>query len=164
MPAGKPGLMRAIRDNSLHHQSGYTLIVVVVLVALASIGMYRVATTLSLQKQRDQEQMLLRIGNMYAQALQHYVESAPGSLKQYPTDLKQLVLDTRFVGVARHMRQVYPDPMQPALAWGLVKNQAGGIIGVYSTSELRPLLQSGEAPVAHAQHYADWKFLAKDNK
>jgi type II secretory pathway pseudopilin PulG len=145
-------------------QAGYTLLVLVAIIALVAIGMYRGGTVYSAQNQRDRERLLLRIGRVYSQALQHYYVSSPGSFRQYPTDLKQLELDTRFVGIARHLRQQYPDPMQPAVPWGLVRNAGGGIIGVYSTSALRPFLQTADAPIAHAQHYSDWKFLAKDKQ
>ena len=86
-------------------------------------------------------------------------------------DLKQLELDSRFVGVVRHLRQLYPDPLQPDVPWALVRNAAGGITGVYSTSTLRPFLQTTPAdplgdgaPIANAQHYSDWKFIAKEMK
>lgn len=162
MPSGSVHMHRTTARVARPLQTGYTLLVLVAILALVAIGMYRASTDVSVQNQRDQEQLLLRIGNLYALALQNYHASAPGSLQQYPTDLKQLTLDTRFVGVARHLRQLYPDPLQPTIPWGLVKNAAGGIIGVYSTSSLHPFLQIADAPVAYAQHYSDWKFLAKD--
>lgn len=143
-------------------QRGFALLVAVGIVALVAVGLYRASSIFVVQKQRDQEQLLLRVGHLYAQALQHYRNAAPGSHQPYPTDLQQLTRDTRFVGVARHLRDLYPDPMQPAVPWGLVRNTAGGIIGVYSTSSLRPYLQTAQAPTAQAQHYSDWKFLAKD--
>lgn len=142
-------------------QTGYTLLMLLAVVALVAIGMYRVSGLVSTQRQREQEQMLLRVGNLYAQALQHYRASAVGSQQQYPTELNQLVLDSRFVSVIRHLRQLYPDPMQPTGSWGLIRNSAGGITGVYSTSDLRPFLQNADAPTAGAQHYSDWKFMAK---
>lgn len=147
---------------STFSQGGYTLLVVVALVAVAAIGLYRAGHVLSTEQQREQEQMLLRIGTLYAEALQHYYESAPGSLKQYPAELEQLVMDTRYIGVARHLRQIYPDPFQPSKPWGIIRNASGRITGVYSTSELQPFLRSDEAPTANASHYSDWKFLAKE--
>lgn len=156
----RPG--RALMTRARPTQSGFTLLVVVAFVALLAVGMYRVVTVLTTQAQREHEQLLLRVGNLYALALQHYRQAAPGSLKQYPNDLKQLLLDTRFVGTARHLRDLYPDPMQPDTPWGLVRDATGGIVGVYSTSELRPFMQTSDAPRAGAQHYSDWKFLAKE--
>ena len=162
MRIGSASQLRERGAVSESRQGGYTLLVVVALIAVASIGLYRAGTAMSEQQQREQERMLIRVGNLYAEALQRYYQSAPGSLKLYPAELEDLLLDTRAVDVVRHLRQLYPDPLQPSQPWGIIRNASGRITGVYSTSPIQPFLRSVDAPKADAQHYSEWKFLAKD--
>ncbi len=162
MQAGNLGSRHPFHRAVTASQSGYTLLVVVALIAIAAIGLYRATSVLATDQQREQEKTLLRVGKLYADALQQYYERAPGSLKQYPAEFGQLLLDNRFVGVVRHLRQIYPDPLQPSEPWGLIRNSNGRITGVFSTSPLQPFLQSTDAPVANAKQYSDWKFLVKD--
>ncbi len=104
----------------------------------------------------------MRIGVLYAHALAEFRESAPGSLKTYPKSLDELVRDTRFFGVRRHLRRLYPDPLDPARPWGTVRDIDGYIVGVYSQSSDPPLatvaVDLGDIVLSPARRYSDWKF------
>jgi type II secretory pathway pseudopilin PulG len=143
---------------------GFTLVAALLLLALLSLGLAVIGPLWSQQSQRERERDLLRVGTLYAQAIAAYQRVSPGSDKQYPATLDVLVLDTRFVGTVRHLRKLYADPMASGQAWGLVRNPAGRIIGVYSQSAAAPLAQGSVAlddrVLPPAQRYADWKFLA----
>jgi type II secretory pathway pseudopilin PulG len=154
--------MRSGRSPAHASQAGYTLVVVLVLLLTTSLALAVAGPSFAWQGQRAKEQELLRIGNLYAQALQSYYDAAPGSLRRYPTSLDQLLLDTRYPGTMRHLRQLYADPLQPDRPWGLVLDRNDGIVGVYSTSDRQPIAQAGrEVLVAQARQYSEWKFLAK---
>lgn len=146
---------------------GFTLIGVVVVLALVMLGLSIAGPAWSQQQQRDRERQLLRIGALYAQAIADYHDSSPGSLKQYPETLQALLLDTRFVGVRRHLRTLYADPMDPARPWGLLRGADGRIVGVFSTAPGVPVAQGaldlGAVQLPPAKQYADWKFIAKVN-
>lgn len=159
MPAGK---------HAMRHQRGITFVAVLVLLALCMLALSVAGPLWSQQVRREREQELLRIGNLYAQALAEYHDASPGSAKQYPQQLAQLLADTRYVGLRRYLRKLYPDPIDPSQPWGLVLDAQQRIVGVYSRSEQAPIAQGPQAlsatEIDPAQHYADWKFIAKVKK
>ncbi len=161
MRSGKTAL-----PHTLHqHMAGFTLVWVLAAIAILSVGLAAIGPQWADQARRDREQDLLRVGQLYAQALAHYRAVSPGSLKQYPSDLQQLLLDNRFAGTQRHLRKLYPDPLDPARPWGLMRGPDGGILGVFSQSADAPLrresldLEGLVLPIA--QRYDEWKFIAR---
>ena len=149
--------------RALPHQRGFTLLALIaamVLLALASNG---VMTYVSQQALREREAELLRVGQLYAQAIGAYYEASPGNVKRWPRTLEDLVEDPRFVGVKRHMRQVYVDPMTRSANWALVMAADGGVAGVHSQSEAPPIrnsaMQLGTLALPAARRYADWQFV-----
>jgi len=151
-----------MRAGSRARQGGFTYLMVIALIALLGLGLSVVGPRWADDAQRDQEQELLKIGGLYAQAIKSYYEASPGSLKQYPPDLQSLLMDTRFVGVRRHIRRLYADPLQPDRAWGLVLDNDGRVRGVFSRDEREPLRQ---APLSNellelkaASRYSQWVF------
>jgi type II secretory pathway pseudopilin PulG len=148
-------------------QRGFTLVAVLVLLAVCMLGLAVAGPMWSQRVRREREQDLLQMGALYAQAIAAYYNSSPGSLKQYPRSLNMLLADARFVGTRRYLRQLYPDPVNPGQPWGLVVDSSQGIVGVYSRSEAAPIaggpLDLGMVQLPAAQHYSDWKFLAQVN-
>jgi type II secretory pathway pseudopilin PulG len=149
-------------------QRGFSFVAVLALLALCMLGLAVAGPLWSQQVRREREQELLRIGNLYAQAIASYYQSSPGNVKQYPQRLEQLLLDSRFIGVRRHLRTLYPDPVNPGQPWGLVLDAEQRIVGVYSRSEQAPVaegpLKLGATELEPARRYADWKFIAKVQK
>jgi len=143
-------------------QSGYTLVALLVVVFVMALGLSVAGPTWREQNRRLRERELMRIGMLYARAVAEFRASSPGSLKAYPRSLDELVLDPRFLGVRRHLRRLYPDPIDPAQPWGLTKDADGNITGVYSQSADAPVaggpVDLGDLVLAPAQHYSDWKF------
>jgi type II secretory pathway pseudopilin PulG len=146
-------------------ERGFTFVVVLVLLALTALGMSLAGPLWSEQMRRERERELLRIGTMYAKALRDYYHASPGSDKEYPQQLEQLLMDTRFVGTRRHLRKLYPDPISPKQAWGLMRDEQGGIVGVYSQSFAAPIatrpIDIGVVRLPPGQHYSDWKFMGR---
>ena len=98
--------------------------------------------------------------------LRHYRRAervSPGAVKQFPPSLEALLEDRRLVGTHRHLRRIYPDPINPSQPWGLLRGPDGRIRGVFSTSELPPLRQEaidlGVVRLERARSYHDWKFV-----
>lgn len=148
-------------------EAGFAFVVVLVLLALCALALSAAGPIWSQDAIRERELELLRVGRLYADALKSFRDASPGSMAQYPNRLEQLVQDDRFVGVRRHLRKLYSDPVNPGQPWGLIRNQQDGIVGVFSRSSEQPL---SAAPVQipalerRAQHYADWKFMAEGLK
>ena len=154
--------MRAGSHRARAHTYGYTFVAVLVLLALCSLGLAVAGPVWSDQVKREREQELLRVGNLFAQAISNYREAFPGSLKQYPPSLEALLLDSRYVGTVRHLRAVYDDPVNPGQPWGLLLDGDNRVKGVFSQSTASPVAQGQlKLPglvLAPAAHYADWKF------
>jgi type II secretory pathway pseudopilin PulG len=145
---------------------GFTYVIVLLLVALLSLGLSITGPRWADAAQREREDELVRIGTLYAQAITRYREASPGSLKQYPASLDNLLLDNRFVGTRRHLRRLYTDPLVPGRPLGIVRGADGSVRGVFSTSEAQPLRRTplqidGLAEMPPAAQYNQWVFMAK---
>ena len=155
--------MRPGRSARSVRSRGFTYIALLALVALISLALSIAGPTWSDKSRRIHERELLRIGALYADAIGAYKADSPGSLKTYPKSLDDLLLDKRFVGVHRHMRQLYPDPMDPSRPWGVIRDIDGYIVGVFSQDDREPVAAGpvliGDIALPAARHYTDWKFV-----
>jgi type II secretory pathway pseudopilin PulG len=156
MPTGKTRL-------PVGKSQGFTLLAVLAAMFFLALGTQKVMTVVSQQAQRDREAELLHIGAAFARAIGDYYESSPGSVKRWPSSLNDLTDDVRFVGLRRHIRQVYYDPITRNQDWGVVTTSDGGIRGVYSRSEAAPIRSGGVEllglSLAAAGRYSDWQFV-----
>jgi len=144
---------------------GFTYVAVLAILALLGIALAAVGTRWADRVQRQREQELLRVGQLYAQAIVAYHHGSPGSDKTWPKSLEDLLLDPRMLGTVRYLRNAYTDPMVPGQPLGLVRAADDTIRGVYSTSTATPFSQGsidlGVVSLSPAQHYADWQFIPK---
>lgn len=143
-------------------QAGFTYVVALFLVAVLSIVSVRALQYTSMVEQREKEAELLWIGSAYRKAIATYYNESQGSIKKYPQNVEEL-LKHALVNPTRPLRKRYRDPITGAKDWGLVRNEVGALIGVYSLSQRKPLKRDGFPPelagFANAQRYSDWKFV-----
>jgi type II secretory pathway pseudopilin PulG len=143
-------------------ESGFTYLGVLFFIAIMSAALAAVADVWSTHSKREKEAELLFIGNQFRDAIKSYARNTPGAA-QLPKTLDELIEDKRFPNLRRHLRRIYVDPMTRKAEWGLVQVPGGGIVGVYSLSEDRPLKTAGfsaaAAGFADAKTYGDWKFV-----
>lgn len=158
-----PAMGRRMRAGD---SRGFTYVWALAALAILSVGLAAIGPVWSDHVRRERELELVRVGALYAQAIARYRAMSPGSLKQYPASLDELIADTRFVGTVRHLRRLYPDPLEPARPWGLVTTTDGRITGLYSKSDEAPLrreaLDLGGVVLPPASRYDEWKFTAKE--
>jgi type II secretory pathway pseudopilin PulG len=163
----KPGRIAHIvsaRQQTGRHapQRGFTYVVVLAMILLLSLGLAAMGPSWARESQRERERELLRIGLLYATAIHQYHQVSPGSVKQYPPTLEALLDDRRMVGTYRHLRRLYPDPLDPASPWGVLRAPDGGIRGVFSRSRGVPLrtvpLDLGLLTLPAARSYGEWTF------
>jgi type II secretory pathway pseudopilin PulG len=144
-------------------RNGFTYLSVIFLLALLSLSLAIVGQAWSLAKRREQEKQLLFVGHQFRRAIQLYYERTPGPVKQYPKNLEVLLADTRYAGMQRYLRKIYPDPVSGKKEWGFVPGPGGTIMGVYSLSALEPLKNSNFSVVdqgfENKKSYSDWKFV-----
>jgi type II secretory pathway pseudopilin PulG len=158
------GLMAVGSRTRADRQQGMALLVALGMVGLMGLGLSLAGPAWEAAVQREREQDWLRIGHLYAQALASYVAAAPGTLQQPPQTIQELLTDSRFVGIRRHLRQAYTDPLRPGQAWALLRDTDQRIIGVYSPSTRTPFSRVPR-PEFHlrlmgsGERYADWAFV-----
>src|SRR5690349_2870507 len=146
------------------NDAGFTYLTALFLIAIMSAGLAVLGQMWQTASLRDREAELLYIGNQYRLAIQRYYLSGP---QQYPRTFQDLLKDPRAAGVKRHLRQLYPDPMTNSSEWAIVKGPDGGIMGVYSKSEEKPLkitnFKLRDRDFEKAAKYSDWKFVYVPN-
>ncbi len=144
-------------------QHGFTFIALLAALAVFSAGSLAFSALWSESVRREREVDWLRAGDAYAKAIKSHFDSSPGTVKQYPITLDDLLQDLRFAGVRRHLRRVYPDPLAPGQAWVLIRGHDGGIIGVHSSAPGRPRTQSNLPATAVVsgpiRSYSDVRFM-----
>jgi type II secretory pathway pseudopilin PulG len=139
---------------------GFTYLTVLVVVAFMGLGLAVAGQVWRTALMRDREVELLYAGNQYRRAIERYYVSG---LSQYPRALDDLLKDPRKPGTERYLRKLYADPMTGKSEWGIVKAPDGGIMGVYSRSEDKPI-KTANFPLVNrdfegAAKYSDWKFV-----
>lgn len=154
--------MEAFMPIGSNRHLGFTYIGLLMVMAIAGIAMAGVGIVWHQNTQREREKELLFVGEAYRQAIGNYYESSPNGIKQFPTNIEELLLDKRFPTVKRHIRKLYLDPMATGKAWGLLMQQ-DKTIGVYSQSMVEPIkktdfLNQYEA-FGSASEYREWQFV-----
>jgi len=143
-------------------QRGFTYLTALFVVAVLAAGLALAGTWWEQIAQREREAELLFIGHQYRRAIGLYYDSTPGSTKRYPQSLEDLLKDPRQPATQRYLRKLYRDPLG-GKEWGVVKGSDGGVAGVFSLSEEKPIKVAGfrvrDAAFEGAQKYADWKFM-----
>jgi type II secretory pathway pseudopilin PulG len=141
-------------------QRGVTYLALLFIVAILGGGLALTGEVWETNARRDKEAELLFIGHQYRKAIERYYLS--GAQHRYPPSLEDLLKDPRRPGTERYLRRLYRDPMT-GKDWGLVKAPDGGIWGVHSVSDEKPLKRAGfklrDGGFERAQTYADWKFI-----
>ncbi len=140
-------------------QMGFTYIGLLFAIAIIGITLSTVGVVWSTQLRRDKEAELLFVGNQFRLAIGRYVRSGG----QYPLELADLLEDKRTPVPRRFLRRIYPDPMTRGADWDLVTAPQGGIMGVASRSQDKPIKVAGflaaNAGFELAECYCEWKFV-----
>jgi len=143
-------------------QDGFTYVAMLLAVAGIGAGLAATSEVWSQTRQREKEAELLWIGEQFRQAIGLYYQRSPGALKRYPEKLEDLLLDRRHLSTQRYLRRIYSDPLTGKASWGLVTAPGGGVMGVYSLVQGRPVRTAGVSlpgSSARAARYADWRFV-----
>lgn len=140
-------------------QGGFTYLGLLFAIAILGITLATVGIVWSTEARRDKEAQLLWVGDQYRVALTRYRASGG----QLPMALEDLLEDKRFPVARRYLRQLYPDPMTGAVDWQLILGPNGGILGVASSSQEKPI-KVANFPARYQQFedaasYADWQFV-----
>lgn len=145
---------------------GYIYIWMLFAVMLAGVMLAAAGVVWQTEARREKEQELLFVGDQFRRAIESYYNAsqtvAGAGVSRYPTSLEQLLKDERSLAVKRHLRKMYLDPMTNSRDWGVVRQQDGGITGIYSISTNEPVKRANFPPdyaaFEKAENYQGWKF------
>jgi len=143
-----------------HTCRGFTYLTALFVIAFMGVGAMAIGTAWDGAMRRERETELLFVGNAYRLAIQRYYLAGQ---RRYPRALEELVKDPRQPPTQRYIRQLYPDPITGTNDWGIVKAPDGGVMGVYSKSELEPLKTANfkvrDRDLERGAKYSDWRFV-----
>lgn len=141
-------------------QFGFTYLSILFVLAIIAGGLALVGEVWHTASMREKEAELLFVGQQYRKAIEHYYL---GGLRQYPRTLDDLLKDPRRPTTERHLRKRYTDPITGKAEWGIVRAPDGGIMGVHSLSDGKPLKSGNfkfqDSAFGNAEKYSDWKFV-----
>jgi hypothetical protein len=143
-------------------QAGFTYMTVLFVIATMGVILARTGVDASQAVQREKEVELLFVGNQFRQAIGFYYERTPGVVKHYPVKLEDLLTDMRYSSSQHYLRKLYRDPMTNQSQWGVILAPDGGIMGVKSLFDGRPIKSTGfeSANLAFegAESFSGWQF------
>lgn len=150
------------KSCSPRRSAGFTYAGILFAIVVLGLLLGLAGTLWSTSERREREARLLWTGDQYRRAIASYYLKGPALIKQYPQSLDDLIADQRGPLLQRHLRRIYPDPMTGEADWQLERQADGAISGVRSTSQQRPIKQTGfrpqEAAFEAAGCYCDWLF------
>lgn len=148
------------RQGHRQGQRGFGYLLVLFMLAAMGLLLAGAGEVWHTTAQREKEVELLFIGSQFRQAIGSYYAASPDALKQYPRKLEDLLEDPRFPVPRRHLRQLYRDPINGSMQWGLVK-EGESVVGVHSLAEGRPFklsFRGSDAAFSGAVRYDQWVF------
>jgi len=146
----------------LRVQAGFTYLAMLFAIAISGVILVEVGINWTQESRREKERQLLFVGNQFRQAIALYYERSPGAVKRYPKKLEDLLTDERYGTPQHYLRKLYRDPITNQAQWGLVISPDGGIMGVHSFSDDRPI-KTAEFDYLNrsfegAESYSKWRF------
>jgi len=146
-------------------ERGYIYIWMLFAVMLTGVMLAAAGLVWQTEIRREKEQELLFAGDQFKRAIESYYNASQAAVEGgggYPESLEQLLKDERLPDIRRHLRKIYNDPLTNSRDWGLIRQENGGITGVYSLSTDRPIKQANfpaeYAAFENAESYQSWKF------
>lgn len=118
-------------------QAGFTYLGVLFAVALIGVGLCAVSEVWTTNADRQKTAQVNWVGQQYVNAIRSYYYANTGSVHFYPTSVDDLLEDKRYLGVKRHLRSRFEQPVGAvAPSISVILSAAGGINGVEISVEL----------------------------
>jgi type II secretory pathway pseudopilin PulG len=94
----------------MHKTEGYTILLLMFMVFVMSIGLMIAVPVWQTQIQREKEEELIFRGKQYVEAIRIFQQKKPGT---FPRDFDELIEE-------KCLRKLYADPMAPDGEWNLI--------------------------------------------
>lgn len=109
----------------------------------------------------SKERRLIEAGEVIAKALRTYRDASPGSAKDFPTELTDLLHDPRMLADKSYFTTLPVDPLTQKQEWGVIRNKINQVVGVHSLSNEPPTIYAKLFSFRGGGKYSDWKFTAE---
>ena len=149
--------------NPLRSSAGFTYIAALVLVIIMGIMLGAAGQSWKMIAAREREEEFMFRAGQIRDAMIRWYKPRPGQHVVTPLrDIKDLLKDPRSLANVRYLRRLYTDPIT-GKEFEVVKGAGGGIIGVVSPSEGKPLKMANFPPeLKHFEDkktYKEWLFV-----
>ena len=118
-------------------------------------------STSGFQTYWSKERRLIAAADELVVALKAYSNASPGTAKEFPLELTDLMRDPRMLADKSYLRVLPVDPITQKQEWGVVRNKDHQVIGVHSVSNDAPTLFAKLFSFRGGEKYSDWGFLAE---
>lgn len=153
-----------MKANPLRSSAGFTYLMALMVILIMGIMLAAAGQSWKMIRDREREEEFLFRGMQYKDAITAWYKPRPGQRPAPPlNDLKDLLKDPNSLTNLRYLRQLYPDPLTDK-DWLTIKGgTTGGIIGVATSSELKPIKQAnfptGLEDLEGKNKYSEWQFV-----
>jgi len=111
-------------------EQGSVLLMILIFVTILGLLAGIAGSTWKTVTQRAKEQELLWRGTQIRQAIESYYKTGHAGMKaSFPGSFDDLIRDPRALGVVRHLRKKYLDPMTGE-EWQIIRDSKGRLQGV----------------------------------
>lgn len=130
-------------------------------VLVIALGLAFLLGTSGFQTYWSKERRLIAAADELVVALKAYSNASPGTAKEFPLELTDLMRDPRMLADKSYLRVLPVDPITQKQEWGVVRNKDHQVIGVHSVSNDAPTLFAKLFSFRGGEKYSDWGFLAE---
>lgn len=117
--------------------------------------------TSSFQTYFSKERRLIAAGEEIVTGLKAYREASPGTAKEFPLELIDLLHDPRMLSDRKYLTALPVDPVTLKQEWGVIRNKNNQVIGVNSLSNESSTFFAKVFSFRGGVKYSDWKFMAE---
>lgn len=149
-----PKSIQPVGSNRVVHPHWIAVLVI-------ALGLAFLISTGGFQTYWSKERRLMSAADEIVTALKAYREASPGTAKEFPLELKDLMHDPRLLADKSYLTTLPLDPITQKQEWALVRNKDNQVIGVHSLSEEAPTLLAKVFSFRGEEKYSDWRFLAE---
>ena len=128
---------------------------------VAVLGLAFVLGTSGFQTYWSKERRLVAAADEIVTALKAYRDASPGTAKEFPNQLADLMHDPRMLADKGYLTTLPVDPIALKQEWGVVRNKNNQVFGVHSLSIETPTWFARMLSLQSGDKYSEWKFTAE---
>lgn len=129
-------------------------------VLIVALGLAFLLGTEDFQTYLSKERRLMEAGELLVKTLETYRDASPGSAKDFPTELNDLLHAPRMLADKGYLSTLPVDPLTNKQEWGVIRNKLNQVVGVRSLSNELPTIYAKMLSFRGGEKYSDWKFMA----